>query len=287
MAERELLGMLQKGAAAWNRWRASQPGAALDLSGAKLVRAPLAGADVSGANLRGANLTRATLAGSNLRGADLEGAILIQVDLSDADLSAASFRRANLAGANCRRAILTGVDLSDAVVTTADLRETVLRDADLRRADLRESALRASDLSGANLEGALLHGVLLDGANLASARGVTPEQIATAGEPPAALGAVRDLERLRADLVSLKSRLPNRTRVPEALVLEFHSLLAELAVLGKPVDRFRIAEDSLSVGVDSWERTPGGEAFEVEGTRSADRSILLRNLDAVLSLLAV
>jgi len=74
MANNEHVGMLARGAAAWNEWRANRDETpdisraglrGLDLSGFDLSRADLRGADLRGTNLRGANLSCAHLDGAN------------------------------------------------------------------------------------------------------------------------------------------------------------------------------------------------------------------------------
>jgi hypothetical protein len=66
MANDEHVGMLARGAAAWNEWRANRDETpdlsraglrGLDLSGFDLSRADLRGADLRGTNLSGANVS--------------------------------------------------------------------------------------------------------------------------------------------------------------------------------------------------------------------------------------
>jgi Pentapeptide repeats (8 copies) len=66
MANDEHVAILKKGVAAWDAWRAENPGVLPDLS-----RANLSGADLSGANLSRANLDSATLVRTDLTDADL------------------------------------------------------------------------------------------------------------------------------------------------------------------------------------------------------------------------
>ncbi len=116
---------------------------AVDLGGARLIRARFAGADLgwgdlSQADLREADLSKAGLVNARLREADLTGADLSQADLREADLSSAKLVKACLAGADLTRADLGIADLSG---------------ADLRWAELTGATLHQTDLSGADLRG--------------------------------------------------------------------------------------------------------------------------------------
>jgi hypothetical protein len=91
MANSDHLEVLRQGREAIDKWRESNPSAALDLSGADLQGAGLAGVDLSDADLSRANLS----------GADLSGAVLTNADLTEANL-----RDANLDGADLKGTIL-------------------------------------------------------------------------------------------------------------------------------------------------------------------------------------
>jgi uncharacterized protein YjbI with pentapeptide repeats len=95
MANDEHVGMLARGAAAWNEWRANRDETpdlsraglrGLDLSGFDLSRADLRGVD-----LRGTNLSRASLSGAHLDGANFFKAVLDDADLSGTFLNGAQF----------------------------------------------------------------------------------------------------------------------------------------------------------------------------------------------------
>jgi len=135
--------------AAWNRWRAENPGIQPYLVGAYFSRADLSGVNLSGADLCGANFKEA-----NLRGADL----------SKAELHGVNFHKANLHGAD-----LTEANLPDAILAQADLTEASLTKADLHGAYLGKADLRRADLAEANLCHACLYGTNASEANLSLA----------------------------------------------------------------------------------------------------------------------
>jgi uncharacterized protein YjbI with pentapeptide repeats len=97
----------------------------------------------------------ATCPGNYMHGAQLAGADLWGADLAHADMSGTTLVGANLSGADLTYTKLTGADLTG---------------ANLSDADLRHATLTGAKLTGANLTGAAL----------VDAKGLTPEQIATA-----------------------------------------------------------------------------------------------------------
>jgi len=92
MPNDEHVGMLGRGAAAWNAWRAEQD------------ETP----DLSRAGLRGLDLSGFDLSRADLRNADLRGANLCDADLSGARLEGANFFKAVLNRANLAGTFLTG-----------------------------------------------------------------------------------------------------------------------------------------------------------------------------------
>jgi len=88
MSKNEHVALLERGAAAWNAWRAEH-GEVPDLSGAALRGLDLSGFDLSRADLRGADLRGAKCANADLSGARLEGANLFKAVLDGADLARA------------------------------------------------------------------------------------------------------------------------------------------------------------------------------------------------------
>ena len=92
MARDEHVAALDRGATAWNSWRATSD----------------EGPDLSGAGLRGRDLSGFNLSRADLRGADLRGTRFSDSDLSDARLDGANLFKAVLDGADLARASLYG-----------------------------------------------------------------------------------------------------------------------------------------------------------------------------------
>jgi uncharacterized protein YjbI with pentapeptide repeats len=166
MANEEQLRILQRGADAWNKWKAENlPKDAeayrgsggdfrrADHSRVKLERADLSWADLSGANLSGALLMDADIKEAILSGANLSRAVLFQAKLMLANLS-----EADLSGANLNWANLSGADLSGANLSGANLSGADLSGADLSGANLSGALLYQANLVGTNLERSILIG---------------------------------------------------------------------------------------------------------------------------------
>ncbi len=146
----------------------------IDLSGAKLERAPLGEAqfasvvlqeadlrkaDLASANLAGANLSESRLGGANLSWANLEGADLLDIDADSVRFASANMGSTRLRGAQLRGAVLTkatlrGADLGDADLTGAKATGADFREANLKKVRLGGADLREAQLAGANLKGA-------------------------------------------------------------------------------------------------------------------------------------
>ena len=76
MADPLQLRMLRSDVDAWNRWRAENPTARVDLRGCDLTRSDLRLANLRGADLRNANLVGARMIGVDIADTDLRGADL-------------------------------------------------------------------------------------------------------------------------------------------------------------------------------------------------------------------
>src|ERR1700730_514693 len=104
MANDEHVSVLDRGAAAWNEWRAGRDETP-DLSRAGLRGLDLGGFDLSRTDLRGADLRGTNLSGANLSGAHLGGANFFKAVLDDADLAGASLNGAQFL--NCAQLVAT------------------------------------------------------------------------------------------------------------------------------------------------------------------------------------
>jgi uncharacterized protein YjbI with pentapeptide repeats len=111
MANDEHVGMLARGAAAWNEWRGNRD-ETRDLSRAGLRGLDLSGFDLSRADLRGADLRGTNLSGANLSGAHLGGANFFKAVLAGVDLAGAFFEWSpilELRSARCRPKLSIGL----------------------------------------------------------------------------------------------------------------------------------------------------------------------------------
>jgi hypothetical protein len=139
MADPQLLELIRKGVATWNKWREEHLGEQADLSEAYLRGANLTGADFHGvdlrmailneANLSGASLTDANLNGAALREVNFTGAALTKANISWTDLSQAKLCRANLFWANFTGAVLKRANLSDAMLSGTIFADMTLIDS--------------------------------------------------------------------------------------------------------------------------------------------------------------
>jgi pentapeptide repeat protein len=154
MANQDHLLVLKKGVAAWNAWRASNPGIKPDLAAASLAGRKLQEIDLRGADLKGGILNGCDLSGANLSNAQLGEATLRDGILAGAILYGATLRRSD-----CRGAFLRWADLSRADFTGAKLSK-----ADLRRTHLARTVFKDADLSGCGVYGSAVWNVELDGA---------------------------------------------------------------------------------------------------------------------------
>ncbi len=128
----EALGILKKGARAWNEWRRDSKVRLPSLQGAEMPGAILLGADFRYCSLRNANLKGARLNFSDFFGADLRGA-----DLRDSYLECCDLRALEVDDTT---------DLSDARVMGSTLYGMDLRGVRMARVELDETDLGAAQL---------------------------------------------------------------------------------------------------------------------------------------------
>lgn len=151
-------------------------------------------------NIKFLNLSMLDLSGTNMSGSDFSGAVLREVNMEKAvfwgaDLTGAVFEDSNLRGAafeyaNLEGAVLRRCNLDYAYFGGAKLKGATLEGASLVEAEFWIADLEMADLTDTNLDGAVfwrteLMDTLLDRAylkdvNLAEAKGLTCDQIATA-----------------------------------------------------------------------------------------------------------
>jgi uncharacterized protein YjbI with pentapeptide repeats len=281
--------LLRQSVEDWNEWRAENPGVRPDLSELAMSAANLRGANLSNVQLCRAKLIRTRLEGSDLRFADLRDTQMHEADLTDADLSRANLDGAQLAGAKLRRARLVGASMRRAQITVSDLRESDLSEADLEGADLRESVGTNATLERANLTGAEFSGCRLTECNLTGALGLTRRQLESAIADETTVlseaGTTRDthdsLNALLNAIEAIRAQTTG-TAVSETLVSHYHALLSKLDSRGFQTEGARIGDEELQRPVTSWDRTSGGEAFELSPTRSMNADRFHQKLDRVL-----
>ncbi len=129
-----------------------------DLREAVFILANMVACDLTGADLRNACLSKSDLQLATLMGGKLSGAHLVSTDLTKADLTGV-------------RAEEKPVRLDGSCLYQARLNGAVLRNASLIGAKLRHADLTDADLTGADLTRA----------DLREARGLTADQLLTAG----------------------------------------------------------------------------------------------------------
>lgn len=123
-----------------------------------------------------------------------------EIDLSNIDLRRVLAYGANLEGVQFSRTHFEGADLRRACLRRALLVGAHLEDAVLDGADLTNADLRGAELRGASLKGADLRGTRMEGVNLASAIGLSLEQIQA---------IVKDKETLLPDISNSKKDKAN------------------------------------------------------------------------------
>jgi uncharacterized protein YjbI with pentapeptide repeats len=113
MGRQKMIELLKTDVPAWNQWRADNPDAVIDLSGANLSGLDLRNADLFDVNLFEVNLSvaklnRAILDWAYHCGAKLTGANLMYVTLNSAYQYHSDLTRAYHYHANCARAFFAG-----------------------------------------------------------------------------------------------------------------------------------------------------------------------------------
>ncbi|MGW6271715.1 pentapeptide repeat-containing protein [Streptomyces sp. NPDC055060] len=156
-----------------------------DLRGAVLNSANLRFSNLARADLRGVNLTEATLNGSrfdsaNLRGANIAYSNLRSSNFNGADLSGAHLEHANIMHARFVKSILVDVGLVWANMQGVTIQDAEFRNACMANVCLIQAWIERVSFDSADVEDAEFTDAGLREANLASAIGLTVEQVISA-----------------------------------------------------------------------------------------------------------
>jgi uncharacterized protein YjbI with pentapeptide repeats len=148
---------LNEGVAAWNRWRADEPGVMPDLRGARLASAQLPGIDLHGAQLQDADFCGADLTGANLNAARIERTLFNEAHFGHADMRGVMGFAARFIGCDLRACRFGGGGFFEAMFWDADL-----RGCDLRQCNFKGASFDRAQLADANFDGCTLDGVRWD-----------------------------------------------------------------------------------------------------------------------------
>ena len=157
MADTEQVALLLQGHEAWNRWRAENPEAKIDLRGAKLD-----GAELSSMDLHGADFSNASAEGADFANCDLKKATFVFADLDRAVFLFSDLQGADLRGAKLRNASLEDADFRGSNLSHTDLQGAIMAHADCKGIDLRSANLTGANLTGVDLTGARVSSVAYD-----------------------------------------------------------------------------------------------------------------------------
>jgi uncharacterized protein YjbI with pentapeptide repeats len=151
MANGKQLAILNKGVDEWNKWRAENPLAEIDLTRAALYLNDfdiewsssdypeldeILSTYIIGVDFRHVNFSNARITSANLDGANLCRSKLNFSDLRYSRFTKANFVQANLSGANLCAAELTGAQFYETNLENADLSGTTLKSVNFNRANL-------------------------------------------------------------------------------------------------------------------------------------------------------
>ena len=151
MANEEQLGILKGGVENWNKWRAENRSAKINLKGADLRDQ-----DFTGINLKGAALYSVRMTDS----------VFARADLSDTKFSRARARRVDFSSALMSGAVASNVDFSGAKFIGASLDHADFAFSSFREANLLSTDVRHTNLSFVNFDRACLAQVDMSEARL-------------------------------------------------------------------------------------------------------------------------
>ncbi len=141
MTNTEHMQILERGAHAWNIWRAENPD----------VRPNLEDCTLEFFDLREFNFEQANLSGSSLAWTDLSNANFQRANLIEADLTGANLLQANLRGALLNGTRLASAKLRSASLDKAKFGGTLFDHTDLGQADLMAAVFSEAILVGIDL----------------------------------------------------------------------------------------------------------------------------------------
>ncbi|HVG24293.1 MAG TPA: pentapeptide repeat-containing protein [Thermoanaerobaculia bacterium] len=184
----DLLQILDRGAAEWNRWREEIGETRLAIVGANLdgkdlrgydlhatdfLRVELAKADLSDANFFDARFHDCTLIGAKVDGARLGAQFgnsrLDEIDFRRADLREANFSATRLWNAIFCHLDLNGINFSDSDCWKTDFTDAILSGAAFQRAKCIEAKFIRAKMIGTDCIGAVMHMAHFNDADLTRA----------------------------------------------------------------------------------------------------------------------
>ena len=184
--------LIRKDVSVWNKWRANDPDAAInlrygDFSRHNLKRANLRKADLfraccdhatldkadfQNADLRKTSFRFSSLESANFEKADMRGADLQGADLSAANFSGTNLQKANLKDAVLNMAVLEGANLKEAICSNTWMRGTILRHSNMSGARLHRVKMHRVDLKRTNFKNAHCFQCLFCDLDLGEAKGL-------------------------------------------------------------------------------------------------------------------
>lgn len=175
MNKNKIVALIEAGAGAWNKWKASVPKNSCILDGVELTGLNLDGIDFSGLSMRRVRITRCSLKGAKLISTDLSFSILENSELAGAKFIAAvmentCFSKCGIVGASFLTAAVKGAVFERMDLRRHDLRSFNLCDLSLAHCNLEQQNLAHLNLTGINLQGASLRNADLTNANFTKAK---------------------------------------------------------------------------------------------------------------------
>lgn len=137
----------------------------------QFVQAELTAADLVAAIIQNCDFSQARLYKARLRRADIR-----DCQFPEADLTLAKLGHSKITNCDFQRAQLQDADLGESIIS-ADFRNANLQDASFAGATLRGSDFRGAQLNNADFSSANLRGMLCLESQLATVKGLKPDQL--------------------------------------------------------------------------------------------------------------